>query len=121
MARPARVTPKPTSGIGISLGWWYEGYRHTLSEVRGPVCNFSPSCSRYSQQSISDYGFVKGVLLTTDRLLRCNCCINPRSYPRGGTMDQGRAVYFDPPKDHVGGRARALIKFPIEETEPAQP
>lgn len=91
---------RSTSGVSITLGWWFTGYRKTLSEVRGPVCNFSPSCSRFSQEAISKYGFAKGLLMTGDRLLRCHCCITPGDYARGTVSDKGRTVYFDPVGDH---------------------
>lgn len=46
-------------------------YQLTLSELQPDVCNFHPSCSRYGEAAVKNYGLV-GVLMATDRLLRCN-------------------------------------------------
>lgn len=88
------------SGVSRALGNLFSGYRNTLSKVRGPVCNFTPSCSRFSQEAIQKYGFAKGLLMTTDRLQRCSCCIDPTCYPRGKKRDNNRSVFYDPVIDH---------------------
>jgi len=55
-----------------------ELYQRTLSPDHGPFkrgvghCRFYPSCSEYSKQAIGKYGAVKGVFLSTWRILRCN-------------------------------------------------
>ncbi len=36
------------------------------------ICRFEPSCSRYAYDAVSKYGVLKGGLLATWRLLRCN-------------------------------------------------
>jgi uncharacterized protein len=91
---------RPVSAGGYAAGYWFQFYRSTFSKARGPVCNFNPSCSGFSQQAIAKYGFVTGLLMTTDRLARCNQCLNPTSYPRGtvNTIDGPRL--YDPPEDH---------------------
>lgn len=45
-------------------------YRTIFSSQDSEVCGFTPSCSRFSQLAIARAGFVRGVLLTADRLLR---------------------------------------------------
>jgi putative membrane protein insertion efficiency factor len=35
-------------------------------------CRFTPSCSTYCLEAITKYGIVKGVLLGSYRILRCN-------------------------------------------------
>jgi len=35
-------------------------------------CRFTPSCSEYGVQAITKYGVLKGSLLTSWRVLRCN-------------------------------------------------
>jgi len=44
------------------------------------ACRFEPSCSNYSIQAFSKYGFTKGLKLTVGRLARCR-------HPNGG-IDQ---------------------------------
>jgi len=36
------------------------------------VCRFSPSCSDYSIEAVQRYGIRRGLVLTFDRLSRCN-------------------------------------------------
>lgn len=55
-------------------------YQRTLSFDHGPMkhmfpygyCRFTPSCSEYGVQAFSKYGIIKGGILTTYRILRCN-------------------------------------------------
>jgi len=47
-------------------------YQFTLSGKQGDICNFAPSCSRFAYISIKNYGPFWGILMTADRLQRCN-------------------------------------------------
>jgi hypothetical protein len=55
-------------------------YQKTLSPDHGPLrqyhshgfCRFSPSCSDYGREAIERYGVIKGGLMTSGRILRCN-------------------------------------------------
>ncbi len=47
-------------------------YQLTLSQVMLPSCRFAPSCSQYTYEAITKYGFVKGVWLGIKRLARCH-------------------------------------------------
>lgn len=46
-------------------------YRRRLSPRLGDRCVYEPSCSRYSELALTQYGFFKGSLLTVKRLRRC--------------------------------------------------
>jgi putative membrane protein insertion efficiency factor len=35
-------------------------------------CRFTPTCSEYGAQAITKYGIIKGGLMTSWRVLRCN-------------------------------------------------
>jgi putative membrane protein insertion efficiency factor len=48
-----------------------ELYRHTVSPMRLPTCRFSPTCSQYAVDALTEYGFVKGGWLAVVRLLKC--------------------------------------------------
>lgn len=41
------------------------------------VCMFYPSCSEYTYQAIDKHGVVKGILMGTARILRCNPISKP--------------------------------------------
>jgi len=47
-------------------------YQKFISSQDMPVCNFTPSCSRFGQMAIQRYGLIRGCLLIGDRLFRCN-------------------------------------------------
>ncbi|CUU02590.1 hypothetical protein JGI1_00531 [Candidatus Thermokryptus mobilis] len=47
-------------------------YKFFISPLFPPSCRFYPSCSDYSIQAFSKYGFLKGLWLTMKRIVRCN-------------------------------------------------
>ncbi|MFH1216363.1 MAG: membrane protein insertion efficiency factor YidD [Pseudomonadota bacterium] len=48
------------------------GYQIILSPVLPPSCRFTPSCSYYAMEAISHHGILKGVILSSYRILRCH-------------------------------------------------
>jgi len=49
-----------------------KGYRKFISPLKPPCCRFTPTCSEYAYQAIDKFGAVRGSLLATWRVLRCN-------------------------------------------------
>ena len=47
-------------------------FQKVFSPQDGPTCPFRPVCSLYARRAIAKHGFIKGTILTADRLLRCN-------------------------------------------------
>jgi putative membrane protein insertion efficiency factor len=47
-------------------------YRMTLSGWLGGQCRFYPTCSHYAEDAIVTHGALKGSVLATWRVLRCN-------------------------------------------------
>lgn len=47
-------------------------YRLLFSAWLGGQCRFVPSCSAYAIEALQRHGAVRGVWLTTGRLLRCH-------------------------------------------------
>lgn len=47
-------------------------YRLFISPLLGPRCRFYPSCSEYAQESLKQYGVIKGLWFSMCRLLRCH-------------------------------------------------
>jgi len=47
-------------------------YQLTLSQVMLSSCRFAPSCSQYTYEAISKFGFFKGIWLGGRRLVRCH-------------------------------------------------
>lgn len=52
-------------------------YRSTISPTSGARCGFSPSCSAFGRQAVKEYGPLQGVMMTADRLTRCNLFKEP--------------------------------------------
>lgn len=71
-------------------------YQLFVSSQDMSVCNFTPSCSRFGMASIEHHGLVQGMLMTSDRLLRCNGMGVPH-YPKHPTTGK----CFDPPEQEL--------------------
>jgi uncharacterized protein len=48
------------------------GYQRLLSPLLPARCKYHPSCSQYALDALREYGLVRGLVLATWRLLRCN-------------------------------------------------
>jgi putative membrane protein insertion efficiency factor len=53
----------------LALIWLY---RHSLSYLIGRQCRFTPSCSRYAEDAIRQYGAWRGSGLALRRIGRCH-------------------------------------------------
>jgi putative membrane protein insertion efficiency factor len=49
-----------------------KGYQLTFGSVLPRVCRFEPTCSAYAIEALREHGFLKGMILSAWRLLRCN-------------------------------------------------
>lgn len=47
-------------------------YQKVFSPQLSASCVFAPSCSHFSKQLMREYGLIKGLFLTADRITRCN-------------------------------------------------
>jgi putative membrane protein insertion efficiency factor len=47
-------------------------YQHAISPALPRRCKYEPTCSRYAVDAIRRYGILRGVVLATWRVLRCN-------------------------------------------------
>jgi putative membrane protein insertion efficiency factor len=57
-------------------------YQRYVSGLKPPTCRYYPSCSEYAARAIAACGLLRGSLLTTWRLLRCNP-FSPGGYDPG--------------------------------------
>jgi uncharacterized protein len=48
-----------------------ELYRTYVSPLRLPTCRFTPTCSQYAVDALSEYGLLKGGWLAAVRLAKC--------------------------------------------------
>ncbi|MEW6378878.1 MAG: membrane protein insertion efficiency factor YidD [bacterium] len=67
-----------------------------ISPADGDRCPMFPSCSQYGVEAIRRYGPFRGVILTSDRLLRCG---READYPL--VRSRGEYRFFDPLEGNV--------------------
>lgn len=58
--------------LGYILGASLYLYQNTISKHLSADCLFTPGCSEFSKQSIRELGIFKGILVSIDRVNRCN-------------------------------------------------
>ena len=68
----SHFNPLETSELKLAATGLIRLYQKFISSQDGPSCNFTPTCSRFGMACIQEYGMLRGILLTTDRLIRCN-------------------------------------------------
>jgi len=56
---------------GLALGL-IRLYQVTISRVLPSSCRFTPTCSQYTYEAVSKYGFLRGIGLGIKRLGRCH-------------------------------------------------
>ena len=49
-----------------------EGYKYLISPLLGNTCRYLPTCSEYCIESLKNFGFFKGSLLSLKRILSCH-------------------------------------------------
>jgi uncharacterized protein len=90
--------------VGFILTWLLIGiislYRMVISPVLPPTCRFHPSCSAYGLEAVRTHHAVKGGILTTWRIVRCN------PWNKGG-VDPVPAVGRWLPDVHPNGERRS--------------
>jgi len=76
-----------------------DGYKKFISPLQGEnVCQFSPTCSRYAREAINQQGFFLGLVMTADRLERCNPFAPIYAFDFYSGAKEGKV--FDPPERH---------------------
>lgn len=62
-----RLKRAPVRGLVFVI----ELYRHTISPLRLPTCRFTPTCSQYAVEALTEFGVVRGGWLSAVRLAKC--------------------------------------------------
>ena len=91
-----RFNPSETSELKLAATGLIRLYQKFISSQDGPTCNFQPTCSRFGMACIREYGVARGILLTADRLLRCN-----GSQSQHYHKDSVTSKYMDPVSDYA--------------------
>lgn len=71
-------------------------YQRYLSPMKSTKCPYIPTCSQYGLEAVEKYGAVKGGIMASWRILRCN------PFSRGG---------YDPVPDPVSKGKGSHIKM----------
>ncbi|WP_099332837.1 membrane protein insertion efficiency factor YidD [Actinomyces minihominis] len=76
-------------------------YQRFISPHIAPRCRYYPSCSQYAVEALHTHGAIKGFLLATARIMRCN------PWSRGGVnhippKGSWRGPEWIPPDDWAG-------------------
>jgi putative membrane protein insertion efficiency factor len=72
-ARDHGRTPSPIARIARALVVAPIAlYQRVISPAIPRRCKYEPTCSRYAVEAIREYGILRGAVLATWRLLRCN-------------------------------------------------
>jgi len=58
--------------VKIIIIFFIKKYKKFISPILPDSCRFYPSCSQYAMDAIEKYGALKGGIMTTYRILRCN-------------------------------------------------
>jgi putative membrane protein insertion efficiency factor len=68
----ALLPPFEVSELRMFAHFMIRCYQKFVSSQQYNVCLFNPSCSHFGSEAVRRYGFMRGVLMTSDRLQRCN-------------------------------------------------
>ena len=49
-----------------------KGYKFLISPLLGHSCRYLPTCSEYSIEALKNYGLIKGILMSSKRILSCH-------------------------------------------------
>jgi len=69
---------KPTSVISVDKRSWspilfiIRVYQKFISPLLGQNCRFTPSCSHYMVEAITEHGHIKGAFLGSKRICKCH-------------------------------------------------
>jgi len=66
-------------------------YRRVISPALPRRCKFEPTCSAYAVQALQEFGILRGLVLATWRVLRCN------PFSHGGYDPVDAERLFSPP------------------------
>ena len=47
-------------------------YKFIISPLFGNSCRYLPTCSEYSIEALKNYGLIKGILMSSKRILSCH-------------------------------------------------
>lgn len=65
-------TPSRRTHLGVrAVVYVIQLYRHMVSPLRLPTCRFTPTCSQYAVDALTEFGLIRGSWLAAVRLAKC--------------------------------------------------
>ena len=49
-----------------------KAYKFLISPLLGNTCRYLPTCSEYSIEALKSHGLIKGIFISTKRILSCH-------------------------------------------------
>ena len=65
------MTVNARTGVSGVVVATIELYRNMISPLRPPTCRFTPTCSQYAVDAVTEYGVLRGIWLALARLAKC--------------------------------------------------
>lgn len=65
------MTARPGGALTRAAIATIQGYRQMISPLRPPSCRFTPTCSQYAVDAVTEYGLLRGLWLALVRLAKC--------------------------------------------------
>lgn len=93
--KPIETPPEPSIAASVADAI-IRFHQEVISPVDGPRSKFRPTSSRYMQLAIQRYGFLKGVIMGFDRLIR----ENDEKWVYRTVVIDGQIYKFDPAKEN---------------------
>ncbi|HEX5001118.1 MAG TPA: membrane protein insertion efficiency factor YidD [Bacteroidia bacterium] len=85
--------------VTLTFGSLLYVYQRILSPQVSAECRFHMSCSAFSKAAIQDFGLIKGIALTSDRIMKCNRLAAADARP--GDFDDFFKIYDTPAKYRI--------------------
>jgi len=63
---------KKYNPVSLGFGSLLYLYQNVISQQFSADCLYHPTCSDFSKDAIREYGLIKGIFLSSDRICRCN-------------------------------------------------
>lgn len=91
--------------IATLLVWLVRGYQVFVSPGLPGRCKYYPSCSQYAIDALREYGVLRGLVLASWRVLRCN------PFSHGGYDPVERQTLFALRSREGSGGPRKVSRF----------
>ncbi|HEY7405993.1 MAG TPA: membrane protein insertion efficiency factor YidD [Candidatus Angelobacter sp.] len=76
--------------------WLLQLYKKGISPFLPASCRYVPSCSEYAAEAIARHGLLRGTVLCTWRILRCNPLVRGGYDPVPGSEDHASHEHVRP-------------------------